>query len=124
MERFAIRKTDAPYFLPPFEWYNRTIADWTTRSGLILINFTSGTSSNADYTTPEDANYLTSDAIVERIKKYEAKDPDGLNGFIFLSHTGAGPKRIDKFFNRLDSLIVWLRSKNYEMVRIDDLLRK
>lgn len=122
MERFGIRRTDALYFLPPFEWYNQTIADWTTRSGFKLINFTPGTSSNADYTTPDDANYLTSDAIVERIKKYEAKDPDGLNGFVFLSHIGAGSKRTDKFFDKLDALIVWLRSKNYEMVRIDVLL--
>ena len=122
MNRFGISKDEAPYFLPPFEWYNKSIADWTAISGLTLINFTAGTSSNADYTTPADRNYLASDAIVDRIKKYETKDPNGLNGFILLSHIGAGPKREDKFYDKLDGLIVWLRSRNYEMLRIDGLL--
>jgi hypothetical protein len=47
-----------------------------------------------------------------------------MNGFILLSHIGAGPRRSDKFFEKLDSLIVWLRSRNYEMVRVDDLLKQ
>ena len=54
---------------------------------------------------------------------FEAKDESGLNGFILLSHVGAGPKRTDKFYEKLDALIVWLRSKNYEMVRVDGLLK-
>jgi hypothetical protein len=58
-----------------------------------------------------------------KIKEYEAKDPAGLNGFILLTHIGAGPKRTDKFYDHLDELIVWLRSKNYQMVRIDDLMK-
>ncbi|MEO8572664.1 MAG: glycoside hydrolase family 9 protein [Pyrinomonadaceae bacterium] len=124
MQKLGIAKTDALYFLPPFEWYNETVSKWTSQAGLQLINFTSGTSSNADYTTPGDANYLASDAIVERIKNYEASEPNGLNGFILLSHIGAGPQRSDKFFDKLDSLIGWLRSKNYEMVRVDDLLKQ
>ena len=122
MKSFGISRRDAPYFLPPFEWYNQTIADWTREAGLSLVNFTPGTGSNADYTNPEDKNYVGSDAIVEKIKRYEATDPNGLNGFILLSHVGAGPKRTDKFYDKLDPLIAWLRSKNYEMVRVDDLL--
>ena len=121
--KLGIKKTDANYFLPPYEWYNDTIADWTSQTGSRLINFTSGTSSNADYTNPDDKNYLSSDAILEKIKAQESKDPDGLNGFILLSHVGAGPKRTDKFYERLEGLIVWLRSKNYEMVRVDELLK-
>ncbi|HKP69789.1 MAG TPA: glycoside hydrolase family 9 protein [Pyrinomonadaceae bacterium] len=124
MENFGVAKRDAPYFLPPFEWYNSTIASWTAEAGLTLINFTPGTSSNADYTTPEDKNYLGSEAILEKIKRYESTTPDGLNGFILLSHIGAGPKRTDKFYDKLDTLIVWLRSRNYEMVRIEGLLRQ
>jgi endoglucanase len=122
MRRFGISKSQALYFLPPYEWYNRTIADWTKQADLKLINFTPGTSSNADYTGPDDTNYLSSDEIFERIKKYESADPDGLNGFILLSHIGAGPKRTDKFYEKLDTLVVWLRSKNYELLRINDLL--
>lgn len=123
MAKFGITKSDAVYFLPPFEWYNETIADWTSQAGSKLINFTPGTSSNADYTEPQDKNYLSSDQITEKVKAYEAKDADGLNGFILLSHVGAGPKRSDKFYEKLDALIVWLRSKNYEMVRVDELLK-
>ena len=72
--------------------------------------------------TAQDKNYISSDAIFDSIKTYEAKDPNGLNGFILLMHIGAGPGRTDKFYDKLDPLIVWLRSKNYEMVRIDELL--
>jgi peptidoglycan/xylan/chitin deacetylase (PgdA/CDA1 family) len=122
MRKFGIRRADARYFLPPYEWYNDEIAAWTKQSGLTLVNFTPGTSSNADYTTPDDKNYLSSDAIFERIKSYEARDADGLNGFILLIHIGAGPKRADKFYARLDELLVWLQSKGYASVRIDELL--
>jgi peptidoglycan/xylan/chitin deacetylase (PgdA/CDA1 family) len=122
MNAFGITKADAKYFLPPYEWYNRTIAGWAAGLGLTLVNFSPGTRSNADYTTREDRNYSASDEILESIKAYDAKDPNGLNGFILLSHVGAGPKRTDKFYDKLDSLIVWLRSKNYEMVRVDELL--
>jgi peptidoglycan/xylan/chitin deacetylase (PgdA/CDA1 family) len=122
MATFGIDRSDANIFLPPYEWYNRTIMDWTSAMGVTLVNFTPGTRSNADYTTLQDKNYIGSDTILDSIKAYEAKDPNGLNGFILLMHIGAGPKRTDKFYNKLDPLIVWLRSKNYEMVRIDELL--
>jgi endoglucanase len=123
MSVFGIARTDARYFLPPYEWYNQTIADWTSQMGLTLINFTPGTRSNADYTTSDDKNYASNDAIMAKVKDYESKDPAGLNGFILLTHIGAGPKRTDKFYDKLDQLIVWLRSKNYEMVRVDELLK-
>ena len=73
--------------------------------------------------TDDDKHYVNNDDILNSIKTYEAKDPAGLNGFILLTHIGAGPKRTDKFYDRLDRLITWLWSKNYEMVRIDKLLR-
>ena len=47
---------------------------------------------------------------------------DGLNGFILLLHIGTDPARTDKFYRRLDELIEFLRSKKYEIVRVDDLL--
>ena len=123
MEQFGIRRSDAKFFLPPYEWHNQTIADWTTASGLQLVNFTPGTGSNADYTTPSMKNYVTSDEILQRIKNYEAKDQKGLNGFILLMHIGAGPERTDKFYSHLPELIAWLRSKNYQPIRIDQLLK-
>ena len=122
MKAFGISKRQAQFFLPPFEWYNRTIVTWTEGMGLRLVNFTPGTRSNADYTTPEMKNYIGSENILQRIKEYEAKDANGLNGFLLLMHIGVAPERTDKFYDRLDDLIKWLRQKKYEMVRIDKLL--
>jgi peptidoglycan/xylan/chitin deacetylase (PgdA/CDA1 family) len=123
MQGFRISKNDARFFLPPFEWYNRSISDWTEGMGLRLINFTPGTRSNADYTTPGMNNYVSSEVIMQRIKEYEGTDPAGLNGFMFLVHIGVAPERTDKFYDRLDELISWLQRNKYQMVRIDQLLR-
>lgn len=123
MQKFGVSKKDAPYFLPAFEWYNETISDWTRDFGLQLVNFTSGTSSNADYTTPSMKNYQSSEAIFNKIKAYEAKDANGLNGFILLLHIGTDPERTDKFYDHLSELIDFLKSKNYKMVKIDELLQ-
>jgi len=124
MRPFGIDRTQVPFFLPPYEWYNREIADWSSAMGYQIVNFTPGTRSNADYMTDDDKNYISSDGIITKIKDYESKDPNGLNGFILLTHIGSGPKRTDKFYDKLDQLIIWLRSKNYEMERVEDLLKK
>ncbi|HEY0459563.1 MAG TPA: glycoside hydrolase family 9 protein [Pyrinomonadaceae bacterium] len=124
MRAFGISKRGAPYFLPPFEWFNREISEWTfAHEGLQLINFTAGTGSNADYTTPEMKNYASSETILKRLKDYETKDANGLNGFILLLHIGTAQGRTDKFYNRLGELIDFLKSKNYKLVRIEQLLR-
>jgi peptidoglycan/xylan/chitin deacetylase (PgdA/CDA1 family) len=123
MRAFGISKSNARFFLPPFEWYNRSISEWTAAMDLQLINFTPGTRSHADYTSPEMKNYVSSDAIMRSIKEHEARDPAGLNGFILLLHIGVAPERTDKFYNRLDELIKWLRRKDYQLVRVDQLLK-
>lgn len=122
MAEVGIRKQDAPYFIPPYEWYNKEIVAWSERLGLVLFNFTPGTSSNADYTTPDMPNYLSSDVIYDRILSYEKKDLNGFNGFILLIHIGTDPKRTDKLYARLGELIDTLRSRGYAFVRIDTLL--
>jgi len=122
MRPFGIDRRKVPFFLPPFEWYNREIVDWSSAMGYRIINFTPGTRSNADYTTDSDKNYISCDAIMSRIKEYEAKDPQGLNGFILLTHIGSGPQRTDKFHDRIDELIGWLQERGYQPVRIDELL--
>jgi endoglucanase len=123
MERFGIRREAARLFIPPYEWYNRTIAAWAREMGLVLFNFTPGTSSNADYTTPSMAEYLSSETIYDRILACEAKDPHGLNGFILLLHVGTDPERADKFYFKLGDLIGALKKKGYAFVRLDELLR-
>jgi peptidoglycan/xylan/chitin deacetylase (PgdA/CDA1 family) len=111
------------YFLPPFEHYNREIADWTRASGWTLINFTPGTRSNADYTGEADQNFVSSQQIFDSVVAREREDSNGLNGFILLLHIGAGPGRTDKFHARFGELLDYLAGRGYEFVRVDELLR-
>ncbi|MEZ4764224.1 MAG: hypothetical protein R3C26_13905 [Calditrichia bacterium] len=119
MARFGITPKDAPFFLPPYEWYNRTIAKWTRELGLKLINFSHGTRSNADYTWPEMGDkYVNSEVIYQSILDYERTSPNGLNGFILLLHIGTDPARTDKFYLKLENLIDELMSKGYQFSTI------
>jgi peptidoglycan/xylan/chitin deacetylase (PgdA/CDA1 family) len=122
MAAFDITREKAPYFIPPFEWYNEEVASWAEELGFVLINFTPGTNSNADYTTPDLPNYKSSASIYQSIIDYEKSDPHGLNGFILLIHVGTHPDRTDKFYTRLDELLTELQEKGYDFVRVDELL--
>lgn len=121
MKKFGITKSDAHFFLPPYEWYNKEIARWTAAEQLQLINFTGGTLSNADYTTPDMKNYRSSDEILQSVRQYESQRPAGLNGFMLLLHFGTDPKRTDKLYRRLPELLQFLKSKGYELVTVDQL---
>jgi peptidoglycan/xylan/chitin deacetylase (PgdA/CDA1 family) len=120
MAAFGISKQAARFFLPPYEWYNKTIAGWTREEGLTLVNYTPGTRSNADYTFPEmGTSYRPSEEIYQSIVNYE--DKSGLNGFLLLSHIGTDPRRTDKFYDKLDQLIGMLKHKGYELVTVDQV---
>jgi endoglucanase len=120
MQRFGITRKEARYFLPPYEWYNDSISTWTKNEGLQLVNFSPGTKSPADYTTPDMTNYRSSEAIWNSIIHFEKNNE--MNGFILLLHIGTDPKRTDKFYLKLDALIDQLRKKGYRFSKIDDLL--
>ena len=123
LKRFGIQKSTARYFLPPYEWYNDSIVEWTKRQGLQLICFTPGTRSTADYTYPEmGSRYVNSEGIYKSIVDYEKNAGAGLNGFILLLHIGTDPRRTDKFYHLLPQLLEDLKSKKYAFVRIDELL--
>lgn len=123
LDKLGISKNDAHYFLPAYEWYNRDIALWTYREGLQLVNYTSGTLSHTDYTTPDMSDkYHDNDEIYQSIKLYEERN--GMNGFILLIHIGSDPARTEKFYSKLDELLNELSSKGYQFVRIDELLDK
>jgi peptidoglycan/xylan/chitin deacetylase (PgdA/CDA1 family) len=122
MEKYGIKKTDALFFLPAYEWHNDSIANWTKELGLQLVNFTPGTRSNADYTTPDMKNYRGSDEIYASIMACEQKSP-GLNGFLLLVHIGTDPARTDKFYNRLPQLIKALKAKGYQFETVNQLLK-
>lgn len=122
MKRFGVKKKDAPFFLPPYEWYNDSIASWTKELNLQLINFTPGTLTHADYTTPVMKNYRSSDAILASVYDYKKKNSAGLNGFIMLMHISAGPQRPDKLSSRLNELLTWLKQQKYSVVPLKKLI--
>lgn len=123
MQLFGIQKEQASWFLPPYEWYNDSIAGWTGEQGCRLINFTPGTGSHADYTIPGIKNYRSSALILNSIIEYEKKAPAGLNGFILLLHIGTNPARTDKFYHQLPALVQTLRRKGYMFITINELLQ-
>lgn len=123
MAKFGIKLKNAPFMIPPYEYYNAQTAAWANELGVQLVNFSPGTSSNADYTTPDAKNYISSQTIYDRILKYEQDQPDGLNGFMLMVHFGVDPRRTDKFYDRLDELITELQSRGYEFVPITDQIK-
>jgi len=125
MLALGIDTTDAHYFIPPYEWWNDTIAAWCHTVGWPLVNFTPGIRTNADYTYPEmGRSYLSSDAILQALKEFSSARPSGLDGAIILIHAGADPRRTDKLYDRLDQLLSWLQSKGYTCLPITRLLSR
>src|SRR5688572_12461784 len=123
MEQFGVKRSAIKYFIPPYEWFNDSITLWTKQMGMQLINYSPGTKSTADYTTPDMKNYKPSDEIYQSIFDKEKADPNGLNGFILLVHFGTDPKRTDKFYNHLDKLITELKLRYYKFTTIDELIQ-
>jgi endoglucanase len=122
MHSLGINTFKTKYFLPPYEWYNESIAAWTADLGLQLVNYTPGTLSHADYTTPGEKNYRSSDVIFNSIIDYDQSHLAGLNGFILLMHIGTDPSRTDKLYNRLPDLIQYLKQRGYSFKTIEQLL--
>ncbi len=120
MQNRGIARSEARFFLPPYEWYNRQIADWIGEEGLVLINYTPGTRSTADYTTPGmGTRYVGSDSIYRSILLAEERLSSGLNGFFLLLHIGTDPQRTDKFWFRLRDLVRELRRRGYTFARFE-----
>jgi peptidoglycan/xylan/chitin deacetylase (PgdA/CDA1 family) len=122
MRKFGVKASSVKYFIPPYEWYNDSIAAWSKEMGIQLINFSPGTKITADYTWPELKNYRSSDEIYQSIIDKEQNDKHGLNCFILLIHIGTDPRRTDKFYSRLNDLLRALVAKGYTFTTLDDLL--
>ena len=115
MEKFGINKTQAPFFLPPNEWYNDAISQWCNEMGLQIISVTPGIISNTDISTPEMRDkYFSSNEIYNNIEEVETTQ--GLNGYILVFHVGSDSKRRDKFYPRLNGLLSSLVKSGYEFV--------
>lgn len=123
MKGEGINTPAVKYFLPPYEWYNDSISEWTAELGMQLINFTPGTKSTSDYTYPGLNNYKDSDEIYNSIINYDKANKSGLNGFMLLLHIGTDPKRTDKFYKRLPLLIKYLKARGYQFQTVNQLLK-
>jgi peptidoglycan/xylan/chitin deacetylase (PgdA/CDA1 family) len=120
MEKAGVRLSTPYYFLPAFEYYNEDISGWAQQMGVTLVNYTPGSGSNADYTTPDMPSYRSSEQIMNNILNFEQKH--NLNGFLLLTHIGTAPTRTDKFYNKLDKLIGTLKQKGYRFIPVTELI--
>jgi endoglucanase len=112
LERLGIPGYKAQVFLPPYEWYNDSIACWTKQAGLRLVNNSPGTVTSQDWTFPDKGKpYFSSDSLMKNLLAYERKS--GMNGYILLIHPGTDPRRKDKFYLHLDSVLTYLESRKY-----------
>jgi len=121
MKMHDIKRKDASVFMPPFEWYNDSISAWARQMHVTVVNYSPGTLSAADYTTPDLKNYRTSDQILKSILDFERKET--LNGFILLVHIGTAPERTDKFYRKLPELLSLLQRKGYTFEKINALIQ-
>lgn len=124
IERFGVPREKARFFIPPYEHFTQEIADWTKARGMVLVNYTTGTRSHADYMLDNDPKFATSEEMVATVLKKEEEDPDGLNGWMLLMHVGAGPGRTkDHLYDHLGAMLDELMRRGYTFRRIDELLK-
>ena len=112
LSKSGVSRMSSRVFLPPYEWYNDSIAKWTTLAGSKLVNMSSGTITSQDWTFPDKGKpYYSSDTLMKNLLSYEKLK--GMNGYILLIHPGTDPRRKDKFYLFLDSILTYFENKNY-----------
>jgi peptidoglycan/xylan/chitin deacetylase (PgdA/CDA1 family) len=112
LTKLGIARKRALVFLPPYEWYNNEIARWARNEGLKLVDNSNGTITNQDWTFPDkNKPYFSSDSLMKNLLTYETLK--GLNGYIMLIHPGTDPRRKDKFYLRLNSILQYLENRKY-----------
>lgn len=120
--RFGATRKRMRFFVPPYEWFNAQIVAWAHQMDLVLINYSPGTKSIADWAPDDHRAFMPSRAIVQNILDYESAQPDGLNGFLLLLHLGSSPTRTDKMHLCIAGLLDELLRRGYQFVRVDTLL--
>ena len=116
LAKFGIEPKDALWYLPPYEWYNKESVNVAAWLGFKTINFTPGTATPADYTTPDMKNYRSSEDLINRLFEFEKRD--GLNGAVILIHPGVEESRTDRLYDKLDSIIKRLKRLGYSFDRL------
>ncbi|GAB3010110.1 hypothetical protein GCM10027051_09510 [Niabella terrae] len=106
------------WYLSPYEWYNKKTVEWCRSEGAVVINFTPGTGTNADYTWPGMKNYRSSRWLLNHLFEFESDK--GLSGAFLLIHLGTDSRRKDKLYNQLGTIIKKLKLLGYHMERLPD----
>jgi len=124
MKALSIPIYPSHFFIPPFEWWNDSIAAWSQALDFRLFSFTPGMRTSADYTWPQmGLSYKSSDWIMDWLKDLLSTSPKQLNGAIILIHAGTDPRRNDKLYDRLKELIALLKAASFSIRRVDELLQ-
>jgi endoglucanase len=123
IRKLGIADADAKYFIPPFEHFTPEIVEWTTARGMVLINYTPGARSHADYMEDDDPKFISATEMVKTVLDKEKNNPDGLSGWLLLMHIGSGPKRTrDHLYDHLGGMLDELLKRGYGFVRVDEML--
>lgn len=123
MEHAGVVTQQVHCFIPPYEWWNDSVATWASWRGMQLCSFTPGTFTNADYTWPEMGKaYRSSSELLNKIKAL-ANNTHQFNGSILLVHAGTDPRRKDKLYKHLSEIIQLLKKQGYTFKRVDELVK-
>lgn len=119
LEEFGVPFNKSRWFLPPYEYYNSECVDVIRNMGYNVLNYTPGTATPADYTTPSMPNYRSSQNLIEKLYNYEKTL--GLDGAVLLIHPGVSDERTDRLYNRLGEIIQYLKKKGYSFKALNEL---
>ncbi len=122
MDEVGIDLKNVKLFIPPYEWWNDSVATWTQWRGMQLFSFTPGTFTNADYTWPEMGKQYRSNVFLMDKLSELIQQPDKFNGAIVLIHVGTDPRRKEKFYRELPAIIELLRKNQFTIKRVDELI--
>jgi peptidoglycan/xylan/chitin deacetylase (PgdA/CDA1 family) len=115
LEKFGVSADKQIWYLPPYEYYNEETVKVSASLGLRVMNLTSGTLTNSDYTAPGASGYRPTQTLIDHI--YDMDTKGTLNGAILLIHPGVSNRRPDKLYDRLDELMTELTKRGYNFKR-------
>jgi hypothetical protein len=118
---FGFGIKDVRFFLPTLDQLNPVNAGRAQSWGLTMVAGTPGTLSFATTTVEGGEQFISSQAILDSILQL-GHENGGLNGFLLLFPLDSGARRADRFQTHFVELIVALRDRGYEFVRVDQLL--
>ena len=119
LAKFGVKAEDASWYIPPYEYYTADNVSVLKSLGVNVMNYTPGTATPADYTTPRSKNYKSSQELIDTLYKFEKEN--NLNGAVILIHPGVSKERTDKLFERLDEIIKYLKKKGYSFKALNEI---